>query len=190
MGVLQGRIGPNLIDERDPADFRTLFGRLLAGSSVADTAIFRVRLGAVDLSNRELGNLHRLRVLVAEANAHTVEGEAYALAVDPLKRDNLSRVLTLLQKGVMELRSAPLGGWSPDFTVFSNHRGPQHLLLGLHWFHRPFPYRGPAWAVRLGVKEASRAADRFQELWEGAHDIGPAIRRLMEETVERGSPTR
>jgi hypothetical protein len=177
---------PDLLDERSPSSFRALFGDLLSRSSSVDAAILRVRLGAVDLSARELTSLRHLRVLVAEVNAQTVEGEAYALVMDPVKRENLNRILNLLQKGVMEIRSAPLGGWSPDFTVFSQDHAPHSLLLGLHWFHRPFPHRGPAWAARFGAKEASRARARFQELWAGAHDIGPAILRLMERTTVRG----
>ncbi len=155
-----------------------------------DAAILRIRLGAVDLSARELRSLRRLRVLVAEVNAQTVEGEAYALVMDPVKRKNFARVLNLLQTGVMEIRSAPLGGWSPDFTVFSEDQGPHSLLMGLHWFHRPFPHRGPAWAARFGAKEASMAQARFKELWSEAHDIGPAILQLMERTTSRGSSNR
>ena len=178
---------PALLDERSAKSFRAVFGDLLSRSCFVDAAILRVRLGAVDLSARELRGLHRLRVLVAEVNAQTVEGEAYALVMDPVKRENLTRVLTLLQTGVMEIRSAPLGGWSPDFTVFSQVQGPQALLLGLHWFHRPFPHRGPAWAARFGAEEAQRAHARFRELWAGAHDIGPAVLRLMERTRVRGA---
>ena len=151
-----------------------------------DTAILRVRLGAVDLSAQELTGLRRLRLLVAEVNAQTVEGEAYALVMDPVKRENLARILDLLQKGKMEIRSAPLGGWTPDFTVFSEDRGPHSLLIGLHWFHRPFPHRGPAWAASFGAEEAFRAHTRFQELWAGAHDIGPAHPRMLERTTVRG----
>ena len=169
-----------LIDERGPASFRTLFGNFLSRSQTIETAILNVRLSAVDLSAQELEGLQRLRVLVAGADAQTVEGEAYALAMDPMKRENLSRLLGLLQTGVMEIRLAPLGGWSPDFSVFSDDEGPQSLLLGLHWFHRPFPYRGPAWAAHFGPEEASRAHLRFQELWAGSHNIGPAVRKLME----------
>jgi len=168
------------MDERGPTSFRTLFGDFLSRSQTIETAILNVRLSAVDLSAQELEGLQSLRVLVAGANAQTVEGEAYALAMDPMKRENLSRLLGLLQTGVMEIRSAPLGGWSPDFSVFSDDEGPQSLLLGLHWFHRPFPYRGPAWAARFGPEEASRAHLRFQELWAGSHNIGPAVRKLME----------
>jgi hypothetical protein len=148
-----------------------------------DTAILRIRLGAVDLTGKELAGLRRFRILVAEVNARTVEEETYALSLDPSKRENLFRVLALLREQKMEIRSAPLGGWSPDFTIFFGDSGPQALLLGLHWFRRPFPHRGPAWAVQLGPEEARQAHLRFHELWKKSHDIGPAIRRLMERTV-------
>ena len=174
-----------LLDERCATKFRVQFGKLLSASSTVDTAILRIRLGAVDLSARELKNLRRLRVLVAEVNAQTVEGETYALVMDPEKRQNLTRLLNLLQKGILQIRSAPLGGWSPDFSVFSLNHVPQAVLLGLHWFYRPFPHRGPAWAARFGAREASRAQARFHELWDGAHDIGPAILRMMERTSDR-----
>ena len=189
-GMVCHQPSPNaaLLDERSPIEFRHLFGSLLSRSRGVETAINRIRLGAVDLSAQELMGLRRFRVLVAEVNAQTVEGEAYALAIDPSKRENLTRILHLLQAGVMEIRSAPLGGWSPDFTVFSEETGPHSLLVGIHWFHRPFPFRGPAWTARFGPAEAARAQARFRELWEGAHDIGPAIRRLMERTALRAPP--
>ena len=177
-----------LLDERSSSGFRAVFGDSLSRSFAADVAILRIRLSAVDLSAQEMADLGRLRVLVAEVNARTVEEEAYALVMDPEKRENLRLVLNLLKTGVLEIRSAPLGGWSPDFTVFSDTRGPQELLLGLHWFHQPFPHRGPAWAARFGAGEASRAHHRFQEIWAGAHDIGPAVRRLMERTSIRSRP--
>jgi hypothetical protein len=117
---------------------------------------------------------------VAEVNARTVEEEAYALRMAPERQENLTRIVGLLQSGRMEIRSAPLGGWSPDFSVFSHETGPRSVLLGLHWFQKPFPHRGPAWATLFGEEAALRAQARFREIWEGAHDIGPAILRLME----------
>jgi hypothetical protein len=74
--------------------------------------------------------------------------------------------------------------------VFSARGRPHTLLLGDHWFHRPFPHRGPAWAGRFGAEGARRAKARFDEVWSGAHDIGPAVRRLMERTSVRACPGR
>jgi hypothetical protein len=177
--------GPALVDERSPIPFRTLFGRLLSNSTELDTAILRVRLSGVDLSERELAGLHRLRILVAEINAKTLEEEAFALFMDPGKRETLGRIQGLLHGGRLELRSAPLAGWSPDFSVFSDPSGPRALFLGLHWMLRPFPHRGPAWLACFGPQEAHRAHRRFEELWEKAHEIGPAVLRLLERATTR-----
>ena len=176
---------PTLVDERSPTPFRTLFGHLLRQSTHMDTALLRVRLSGVDLSEGEVGGLQRLRLLVAEVNAQTLEEEAFALLMDPEKRQNLTRVLGLLQSGRMELRSAPLTGWSPDFSVFSAGSRPLGVIVGLHWAQRPFPHRGPAWTAAFGPKEGRRAGVRFQEVWEEAHEIGPAIRRLLERATHR-----
>lgn len=177
--------GPALIDERSPIPFRRLFGQLLLDSTELDTAILRVHLSGVDLSPRELGGLRRLRILVAEINAKTLEEEAFALFMDPVRRETLNRIQGLLKGGRLELRSAPMAGWSPDFSVFSGSGGPSALLLGLHWMLRPFPHRGPAWLASFGPDEARRGHERFEELWNGAHEIGPAVLRLLERATTR-----
>jgi hypothetical protein len=180
---------PRLLDERSRPGFREVFGRLLSKSKAVDTAILRIRLAAVDLSGPEIQSLERLRVVVAEVNAQTVGEEAYALLMDPDRRQNLERVLRLLQSGTMEIRCAALAGWSPDFTVFSGHDEPEAVLLGLHWFQRPFPHRGPAWAMACGPDEARRAKARFRELWAAAHDITAAVQKLLEQSSESHRPT-
>ncbi len=174
-----------LLDERDPNPFRNRFGQLLARSRRLETAIHRVRLSRVDFTSEEVRRLDVLRVLVAEVNAGTLEEEAFALLADPRRRPSLGRILELLHSGRMDIRSAPLAGWSPDFSVFSGPEGPQALLLGLHWFQRPFPHRGPAWAVAFGPREAALAHRRFREIWSGAHDIGPAVLGLLERGRDR-----
>lgn len=179
------RTTPTLVDERSPRPFRWAFGHFLRQSTQLDTAMLRIRLSGVDLSEREVKGLTRLRILVADINARTLEEEAFALLMDPEKHANLTRVLSLLREGRMELRSAPLAGWSPDFSIFSGPDGPRGLLLGLHWIQRPFPHRGPAWAVTFGPHEAEMASRRFQELWSGAHDIRPAVQRLLERAITR-----
>lgn len=171
---------PFLMDERSPRRFRQVFGEILARSRTLETAILRIRLGAVDLTEAELAGVDRLRILAADVNARTVEEEAYGLRMDEEKRDSLTRILKLLREGRMEIRSAPLGGWSPDFSVFSGPDGPEAVIVGLHWFRRPFPHRGPAWAACFGPGEARAAQRRFGEIWREAHDIAPAILRLLE----------
>jgi hypothetical protein len=69
--------------------------------------------------------------------------------------------------------------------VFSNGEGPRALILGLHWIQRPFPHRGPAWLAAFGRTEAQQGRERFEELWRGAHDIGPAVLQLLRRTSSR-----
>ncbi len=176
---------PSLLDERSPRPFRKAFGDYLLRSTSLDTAMHRIRLSGVDLSAAEVRGLSRLRILVANINARTLEEEAFGLLMDPEKQENLTRVLRLLREERMELRSAPLAGWSPDFSVFSGKEGPMGLILGLHWIQRPFPHRGPAWAITFGPAEAALAHRRFEELWAAAHEIGPAVRSLLERAVYR-----
>src|SRR5690606_38328816 len=93
--------------------------------------------------------------------------------------------------GAAEVRSAPLGGWSPDFSVFHSEAGPSAVALGFHWFERPFPHRGPAFASIHGPAEAALALRRFEELWARAHDIGSAVLDILEraERAERHCAT-
>ena len=41
---------PELLDERGPLQFRTVFGKLLSESAEVDTAILNVRLGAAPVN--------------------------------------------------------------------------------------------------------------------------------------------
>jgi len=175
----------SLLDERSPTPFRTVFRELISGSTELDTAILRVRLSGVDLSPRELRDLRRLRILVADLNAQTLEEEAFALLMDPSKRETLTRIQSLLSESRLELRAAPLAGWSPDFSIFSGPDGPRALLLGLHWVQRPFPHRGPAWLARFGAEEARCGHRRFCELWREGHEIGPAVLKLLDRATRR-----
>jgi len=158
---------------------------LARAASALDVAIARIRLDALDLTPRELGRAARIRVLVRELDAFRLEGEALALARDPLRRGAFRLARRGLRERGLHVRAAPLGGWTPDFTVFGGEGGPEAVLLGLHRFRRPYPHRGPAWAAAFGPPEAVRAAARFEALWEGAHDVGPAVRQVLDRVAER-----
>jgi hypothetical protein len=192
MMIPDTRHRPHLLDERSTVSFRQVFGEILSCSTAVETAILRIRLSGVDLTAKEVASVRTFRVLVAEVSARTVEDEAYALLTDPEKRQNLARILALLRSRRMEIRSAPLGGWSPDFSVFHDDRGPACLLIGLHLFRPPFPNGGPSWAARLGPEAARRAHVRFEEIWRGAHEIGHPVQGIMERAARlagRAEPT-
>lgn len=176
---------PGLLDERSDPDFRTTFGRLARRATEIDVAVGRVRLSGVDLRPGEVGTVRSLRILVGELSALTLGAEADAVLSDPDRARNVKLLVHLFREERIRVRSAPLGGWSPDFTVFSRDTGPGFVLVGPHWFQRPYPHRGPAWASLHGPREARRAAARFARLWSAAHEIGTAVRSILEKAVER-----
>lgn len=170
---------PGLFDERSDPDFRTVFGHLLGDATHVDVALKRIRLSTLDLEATKLEGLRRLRVLLAEVNATTLSVEAHGVLLEPHRGRTLRHLTALLDRGVVEVRAAPLGGWSPDYTVFRGPEGPRAVLLGLHWLERPFPHRGPALASLHGPDGAALAGRRFDESWNRAHDIRPAIQGIL-----------
>ncbi|MHB1191644.1 MAG: hypothetical protein ACYC6F_01245 [Longimicrobiales bacterium] len=168
-----------LFDERGKPDFRDVFGALARTAPEISTAVTRVRLTTVDLQPDEVPHLRHFRVLLCELSALRLEGEAHALLHLRRRAPNLRLLLGLLEDGRLEVRAAPLGGWSPDFTVFFGPSGPAALLSGFHAFERPYPHRGPALAALHGPEAASLAARRHQELWSEAHDVGPTLWTLL-----------
>jgi hypothetical protein len=168
-----------LFDERGRPDFRDVFGALARNSTDIATAVRRVRLSTVDLSRDEVAHVEHFRVLIAEINALRLDAEARGLQVDPRRAPNAELLRELLESGRMEVRSSPLAGWMPDFTVFSRPEGPTSLLTGLHRFERPYPHRGPAFASVHDGDAARLGARRHEEIWERAHDVGPAIWNIL-----------
>jgi hypothetical protein len=168
-----------LFDERGRPDFRDVFGVLAAGSTDIATAVTRVRLSTVDLTGREMGGVEHFRVLVAEMSALRLDVEARSLEADPKRAPNAELLREMLESGRLEVRSSPLAGWTPDFSVFSGPGGPTSVLIGLHWFERPYPHRGPALGAVFTEDAARMAARRHDEIWERAHDVGPAVWNIL-----------
>lgn len=174
-----------LLDERSRPDFREIFGRLCSRATGLDVAIARIRLGGLDLRAGELAGVGRIRVVLSEVNAVRLAGEADAALADPDKRQNVDVLRRLFQSARLELRAAPLAGWAPDFSVFSVQGRPEAVLVGPHWFQRPYPHPGPAFASVHRGPASAHVAHRFEELWGSAHDIGPAIRGILEGAARR-----
>lgn len=168
-----------LLDERNRPDFPDVFVAQARRATEIRVAVTRVRLSTVYLGPKELEGLRSFRVLISEVNALNLDAEASGLLQQPKRAPNVRLLTTMLEEGRLEVRSAPLGGWSPDFSVFSEDRGPLAVLSGFHWFERPYPYRGPALASLHGPDAARLARVRHEELWEGAHDVGPALWSIL-----------
>lgn len=174
-----------LLDERSRPDFRDVFGALASAATDIAVAVTRVRLSTVDLGDHELGRIEHFRVLVAEMSALRLDAEARALQSDAKRAPHAERLRSLLESGTLEVRSSPLAGWSPDFTVFTGPGGPTALLVGFHAFERPYPHRGPALAALHGPAAARLAARRHDEIWERAHDVGPAVWSILSKARSR-----
>jgi len=168
-----------LLDERGRPDFRDVFGALARRSTFILTAVTRVRLSTVDLKHEEVRRLKKMRVLISEVSAIQLDAEAKSLLLQPQRAPNVHLLTALLGQGRLEVRSAPLGGWSPDFTIFCEGERPLALIAGFHAFERPYPHRGPALLSVHGPEAARLAASRHKEVWNGAHDIGPVLRNLL-----------
>ncbi|MEM7417414.1 MAG: hypothetical protein AAF389_18120 [Gemmatimonadota bacterium] len=178
---------PGLFDERSRPNFSDRFRELARTSSDIATAITRVRLTTLDLTAADFEKLEHYRVLVAELNALTLDSEARLISADVRRAPRVDLFRELIESGRLEVRAAPLGGWSPDFTVFSEDGGPRAVLVGYHWLEHPFPLRGPALAAIHGTHAAERAALRHAELWAQAHDVGPALWSILSKA--RARPT-
>lgn len=176
-----------LLDERGRPDFRDAFGALAQRSTQILTAVTRVRLSTVDLREQDLPALESMQVLVSEMSALSLDSEVRGLLHLPARAPNIRFLIGLLEQGRLEVRSAPLGGWAPDFTVFVDAEGPRAVLLGYHAFERPYPHRGPALASLHGGDGARLAAARHQELWESAHDVGPALWSILSRAANRAA---
>lgn len=173
------------------------YGRLARNATEIDAAVGRIRLAGMDLGDRELGGLRRIRLLVGRMNALALSCEAHALAADPDRRDRVRLLASLLEGGRLEVRIAPLAGWSPDFSCFRGvdpeagvrdlrgHGTGQAVLIGPHWFERPYPHPGPALGALLGGAHARRAGKRFEETWSGGHDLRDAVGSVLTSALQR-----
>jgi len=177
---------PHLLDERSEPDFRGVFTSLAGRAFRIDSAVAGVRLTGLDLRQSELRSVEMIRLVVARVDAPLLRSEAEATLADPARARLLRHLVRRLQAGRLKIRSAPLAGWNPDFSVFHRSGRPAAVVVGLHWFARPYPHRGPALASVHGTAGAQLAGRRFEGLWNRAHDIGPAILNLLRTADDRG----
>lgn len=183
-----------LLDDRSRPDFRDTYEAHIRRSVRLDAALGRIRLGGVTLGERELGGLERVRLLVGEIRALTLAAEADAMAADRDRRPRLRLLLSLLRGRRLFVRIAPLAGWDPDFSVFTRARphgsadgenARSVLMVGPHWFDRPYSHPGPALGVVLEGPPAVRAGARFDELWAGAHDLRHPVEAVLADALRR-----
>jgi hypothetical protein len=174
-----------LVDERSEVTLRRRIGALLERCQTADLALARVRLGALDLTYPEVRGPGRVRVLLGQLDA------AALLDVAPQRPDSGARrgpasgpdlepLREWLRGGRLEVRSAGIGAWTPDFSVFALPDEPATSLLGAHYFGSPQLTVGPSVTAIIQGRDAELLRARFEELWDRGHDVAPAILQVLE----------
>ena len=164
----------SLLDERSDPPLRTIIGELLASADAVDLAVARIRLANLDLSEREVSGPRRCRVLLGHLDASTL------LDAGTARRDAVDRLARWTRSGRLEVRSAGIGRWTPDFSIYHTQDGGT-CLLGAHYFGNPHLNVGPSFTVIVSDPETRAAlAARFDQLWQRSHDVLPAIAQVLE----------
>ena len=174
-----------VLDERAQPDLRVRFGLLALKSTEIAFAARHIRLAGVDLGADEAQGLVRIRVVLAELNSATFRADAECVMADPERRPVAERLSRLLANGGLQVRVAPMAVWTPDFSVFHRDGRAFAAIFGFHWFQRPFPESGPAFATVCGADGAELAGARFRELWSSAYDVTEAVGGMLDEAMAK-----
>lgn len=172
-----------LLEESTRPDVPDVFRRHLRRSVCTDIALTRLRILGLRLGPGDVDALPRLRLCVAHPRAAEWEVEVHRALLDPSRRRTVRGLVEALVAGRITVRAAPLGGWSPDFSVFHADDGPRRALVGSHWLERPHPERGPVIGVELAAAGARALARRFDDVWRMSYDITPALVGLLGRTL-------
>jgi hypothetical protein len=117
-----------LIDDASRPTLRERIGRLLSTCASAEIAVGHIRLAALDLTEHETRGVKRCRILLGRLDARALTDFGFADAgVD----DRMRALLAFLESGRIEIRSAGLGAWSPDFSVYRGLRDGGRAGRGL-----------------------------------------------------------
>lgn len=174
-----------LVDDTTRPALRERIGRLLAECDRAEIAVGSVRLAALDLTEHETRGVRRCRILLGRLEARTLTEVGVGDAgID----DRMQSLRAFLESGRVEIRSAGLSAWSPDFSIYRGHAVPPQprsdrgtgdgragggatCLIGAHYFHEP-PTNGPAFTTVLtDPQSVATALARFETLWTRSHDV-------------------
>ena len=166
--------GLRLLDETSDPPVRRVIGELMAGAERVDFAIARIRLANLDLAEEEVSGPARCRVLLGQLDASTL------LDTDAADRDAVTGLIRWARSGRLLVRSAGIGAWTPDFSVYHTVDGGT-CLIGAHYFGSPHLTVGPSFTTVTTDAETRTLLDRrFDELWGRSHDVLPAIVGVLE----------
>ena len=164
-----------LLDECSTPPVRQVIGDFMAGAERVDFAIARIRLANLDLSEEEVSGPSRCRVLLGQLDASTL------LDTDAADRAAVEGLIRWARSGRLLVRSAGIGAWTPDFSVYHTADGGT-CLVGAHYFGSPHLTVGPSFTAVTTEPEARvLLGRRFGELWGRSHDVLPAIVGVLEQ---------
>ena len=163
-----------LFDGRSTPGLRAVLGDALAESTVASFAIRRIRLARVDLMPDELRGVTRCRVLLGRLDADTLADTGAGPS-----SARTAALLDMAASGRLEVRSASLLTWDPDFALIGHASDTDLLIFGSIQFIPPLPQRPiEELTMSCAVRDPAivrSAAARFEELWQRAHDALEAV---------------
>lgn len=170
-----------LLDERTRPSVRETIGRLLAAAHRADIAIAQLRLAGLDLQPSEAGGIERCRLMIGRFDAAMLHDAGSSVSA----RGQLELLAAFAASGRLEIRTAPHHVWNPDFSVFTELPGNDAaVLLGAHYFGRPYPLHGLAFTCVLRNPDVvASCARRFEELWQAGYDVLPVIAATLSELL-------
>ena len=159
-----------LIDDAARPTLRERIGELLSTSSRAEFAVANIRVAAIDLTAQEIRNVRCCRILLGRLDARALTDFGYA---DAGLDERMNRLLWFLESGRVEIRSAGVGAWFPDFSIYSGPpRGGSACLIGAHYFRQPLSLTGPSFtAMMVDARSVATARARFDALWAAGHDV-------------------
>jgi hypothetical protein len=164
------------LDEASVPSLRHVIGSLLAGAERADIAVSSVRLAAIDLSPAETDGVLTCRILLGRLDSRELESLG---AHGARARAHLSVLRAFLCSGRVSVRSAGMAAWLPDFSLYVRRdHGVEHTtcILGAHYFRQPAITDGPSLTAVLEHEGTAVVLQRrFETLWDGAHDVLPAV---------------
>lgn len=159
-----------LIDDTSRPTLRERIGGLLSTCSRAEIAVGTVRLAALDLAEHEIRHVRRCRILLGRLDARTLTDFGYE---DTGMDERMRTLLSFLESSRVEIRSAGLGAWSPDFSLYrALPDGGSVCLIGAHYFRDPQTATGPSFtAVMTDARSVALAQARYEALWRCSHDV-------------------
>ena len=159
-----------LFDDAARPPLRQRIGDLLATCAHAEIAVGHIRLAALDLTEEETRSVRRCRILLGRLEVRALTDFGYA---DPAADERMAALLAFLESGRVQVRSAGLGAWSPDFSIYRGAPAADPVcLLGAHYFREPPSSNGPSFTALLTDPFSTAIAlARFETLWARGHDV-------------------